>query len=62
MIRFTTQENKKLPLFALKLKLKFLNKQIDELVDYNFGYCPNDKYFDELLEESKLIETFIRSK
>jgi len=35
----------------IRLKLKFLSKEIEKRVDWNFGYCPrNDKYFDSLIE------------
>lgn len=35
----------------LRLKIKFLQKKIDKEVEWNFGYCPNTKYFNDLLDE-----------
>ena len=40
----------------LRLKLKFLQKEIDKEVKENFGYCPSSPYFDRLVEErNKLL-------
>lgn len=35
----------------LRLKIKFLQKKIDKEVEWNFGYCPNTRYFDSLTDE-----------
>jgi hypothetical protein len=34
-----------------RLKLKYLQKQIDAAIEWNFGHCPNDSYFNALLDE-----------
>lgn len=34
----------------LKLRIKKNKKKIAELVEWNFGYCLNDKHFDCLVE------------
>ena len=33
------------------IELKKVNKQIDEAVEENFGYCPNESYVDDLLDK-----------
>ena len=41
----------------LRLKLKFLQKEIDEEVEWNFGYSPSNARFDQLVEErNKLLD------
>tara|TARA_R110002167_G_scaffold19341_2_gene71501 strand:+ start:1038 stop:1232 length:195 start_codon:yes stop_codon:yes gene_type:complete len=37
-------------ILLLKLRTKRSKKKIDELIEYNFGVCPKDKYFDDLLD------------
>lgn len=39
-------------MLLLKLRAKRSKKKIDELIEWNFGVCPKDKYFDALLEEN----------
>ena len=43
-----------------RLKLKFLKKEIDKEVEENFGYDPNSKYFDKLLEERNSLLTTVQ--
>ena len=37
-------------ILLLTLRTKRSRKKIDELIEWNFGVCPRDKYFDDLLE------------
>ena len=37
-------------ILLLTLRTKRSKKKIDELIEWNFGVCPKDKYFDDLLE------------
>ncbi len=40
-----------------RLKLKQIQKQIDEAVEENFGYSPDGEWFDRLLtERDQLLE------
>lgn len=44
-------------LLKARLRLKQVQKQINEAVDENFGYSPNDVFFGMLLaERDKLLE------
>lgn len=44
-----------------RLKLKFLKKEIDEEVEWNFGYSPsNNPNFDKLIEERNYIMDICR--
>jgi len=36
-------------LLLLRLRIKRDKKKIDDAIEWNFGYCPNEKWFDELL-------------
>lgn len=46
---------KSLPIFCLKIKAKFLNRELQKEIDWNFGYSPNSEYFDTLLEKFKSV-------
>ena len=37
-------------ILLLTLRIKRSRKKIDELIEWNFGACPKDKLFDDLLE------------
>jgi len=47
----------------LTLKIKHLNKKLDEAIEWNFGYCPSDNvYFDRDLEERNALIELNRSE
>ena len=41
-------------LLLLRLRIKRDKKIIADAVEWNFGYCPNEKWFDELLATNGL--------
>lgn len=47
----------------LRLKLKYLTRQIESWIVWNFGYCPaGDKDFDALLEERDRLINIAKDK
>lgn len=35
----------------VRLKIKRLSMLLDERVEWNFGYCPNDEYTNSIIDE-----------
>jgi len=45
----------------LRLKYKFLKREVDEMVEWNFGYCPsNDPYFDNKLDHLGFLAKILK--
>ena len=44
----------------LELRIKRSKKAIDKAVEWNFGYCPNEKWFDNLLESMRNDEVELK--
>jgi len=43
-------------------KLDKLNIKIDEAIEWNFGRCPNESYFDNWLEERNELEKILEKE
>lgn len=47
----------------MRLKLKKINKEIDFLVEDNFGYSPpNNPHFDELIKDRERLINYLRTQ
>ena len=46
----------------IRLKLKYLTREINWLVDCNFGYSPKDKRFDDLVEQRNAFANIAKER
>lgn len=42
-------------------ELEVLDKKLDEAVEWNFGYDPNEKYFHDWLDRHAELRTMLRT-
>lgn len=48
-------------ILKLTLKIKSAQKRIDVAVENNFGYCPQEQWFDDLVEQRNLDQKEINT-